>query len=137
MTPELPVNRSKPPRLVPAVVRKDRHRRTKLARRRRLNWLIRELGHDLGFDIAAMTLAERGAVHQCATLLLQLEIAQDQLVRGDAVIDHDVCIRLTSEARRLLAGLRKRAKAQEVTAPPPRGPLRTRYGIHPAAESKP
>jgi hypothetical protein len=135
MTPELPVNRSKSPRLVPAVVRKDRHRRTTLARRRRLNQLIRELGRDLGFDIAAMTLAERGAVHQCATLLLQLEVTQDALVRG-AVVDPDTTIRLTSEARRLLAGLRKRSGKPDGPPPaaPPWSPLRARINAAPKPE---
>jgi hypothetical protein len=122
MTPELPANRSKSPRLVPAVVRQDRHRRTTLARRRRLNQLIRELARDLGFEFNAVTLAERGVLHQCATLLLQLEVSQDALVRG-AVVDPDVCIRLSSEARRLLAGLRKRAGKPEAS-PPLWSPLR-------------
>ena len=129
MTPELPINRSKSPRLVPAVVRKDRHRRTTLARRRRLNQLIRELAHDLGFDLTAMTLPERGVVHQCATLLLQLEVSQDALVRG-AAVDPDTTIRLTSEARRLLAGLRKRAGTKPTE--PPWAPLRARI-TEPAA----
>jgi hypothetical protein len=125
MTPELPAKRSKPPRLVPAVVRKDRHRRTTLARRRRLNQLIRELARDLGFDLVAMTLSERGVVHQCATLLLQLEVSQDALVRG-AVVDPDTTIRLSSEARRLLAGLRKRSGSPDGPSPsaPPWSPLR-------------
>jgi len=47
-------------------------------------------------------------------------------VRGDAVIDPDVCIRLSSEARRLLASLRKRAGKQEASPPPPWSPLRAR-----------
>jgi hypothetical protein len=125
MIPELSTNRSKSPRLVSAIVRQNRHRRTALARRRRLNQLIRELAHDLGFELNAVTIAERGTLHQCATLLLQVEVAQDHLVRG-VVIDPDVTIRLSSEARRLLAGLRKRAGKQEAPPPLPWSPLRSR-----------
>jgi hypothetical protein len=78
----------------------------------------------MGFDLDAVTLAERGILQQCATLLLQVEIAQVQLI-GGAVIDPDVCIRLSSEARRLLAGLRKRAGKPEAPAPSlPWSPLR-------------
>ena len=123
MTPELPANRSKSPKLVPAVVRQNRHRRTTLARRRRLNQLIRELARDLGFNLDAVTLAERGVLHQCATLMLQVEVAQDALVRG-AVVDPDTTIRLSSEARRLLAGLRKRIGPKQ--AEPRWSPLRAR-----------
>ena len=117
---------SGPPRTVSAVIpRPGRKARTTLARRRRLNALVRELARDLEFNLSAVTMAERAVLHQCATLMLQVEIAQDQLVRGDAVIDHDVCIRLSSEARRLLAGLRKRAK-QGAYPTPPWSPLRAR-----------
>jgi hypothetical protein len=106
--------RSNEPRTVSAVIpRPGRKARTTLARRRRLNALVRELALDLGFELTAVTLAERGVLHQCATLMLQVELAQDTLVRGDGIIDPDVCIRLSSEARRLLAGLRKRAGKQE------------------------
>ena len=112
---------SGPPRTVSAVIpRPGRKARTTLARRRRLNALVRELALDLGFELTAVTLAERGVLHQCATLMLQVELAQDTLVRGDAVIDPDVCIRLSSEARRLLAGLRKRAGKPDGPPPSPR-----------------
>jgi hypothetical protein len=133
MTPELPVKRNSP-RLVSAVVRKDRRRNTPFARRRRLNQLIRELAVDSGFDLDAMTLSERGCVHQCATLLLQLELAQDHLV-GGVTIDPDTCIRLTSEARRLLVGLRKRAGKPD--ASPPRGPLLSRITAPVTPETEP
>jgi hypothetical protein len=115
------------PRTVSAVIpRPGRKARTTLARRRRLNALVRELALDLGFELTAVTLAERGVLHQCATLMLQVELAQDTLVRGDGIIDPDVCIRLSSEARRLLAGLRKRAGKQESPSPLPWSPLRSR-----------
>jgi hypothetical protein len=108
------------PRMVPLVIDQRHKRKTPLARRRRLNALIRELAHDLGFNPDAVTLAERGTLHQAATLLLQIERAQDQLV-GGALIDSDTVIRLSSEARRLLGTLRSRC---EVTGTPPWSPLR-------------
>ena len=119
---------SNEPRTVSAVIpRPGRKAQTMLARRRRLNALVRELALDLGFELTAVTLAERGVLHQCATLMLQVELAQDTLVRGDGIIEPDVCIRLSSEARRLLAGLRKRAGKQEASPTPPRwSPLRAR-----------
>jgi hypothetical protein len=112
------------PRKVALVIPQRRKRKTPLARRRRLNALVRELARDCGLDPSDVTLAERGALHQAAAFLLQVEVSSDALVRG-AVVDADTTIRLTSEARRLLAGLRKRAKPG---ASPPRhwSPLRSR-----------
>ncbi len=112
------------PAKVPLVVSQRRRRRTPLARRRRLNGLIRELAADLGFSLESVTRAERATIHQCATLLLQVEVAGDQLV-GGASIDPDTCIRLTSEARRLLSGLRERKSTEP--APPPFSPIRARW----------
>jgi hypothetical protein len=99
-------------------------RTTPLARRRRLYRIIRELALANGFDPAAVTLTERSALHQAATLMLQIEVAQEQLVAG-TTIDSDVCIRLSSEARRILTGLRRRAPAPDA-APRRPGPLLTR-----------
>jgi hypothetical protein len=107
-----------------ALVQNRPHRATALARRRRLNALVRELARDLGFNLDAVTLSEKAVLQQCATLILQVEIAQVQLI-GGAVIDPDVCIRLSSEARRLLAGLRKRAKPEALAPSPPWSPLRS------------
>jgi hypothetical protein len=87
---------------------------------------------NLGFDPDAVTRAERSVLHQAATLLLQVEIAQEQLVAG-AVIDADVCIRLSSEARRILTGLRSRG-ASQATEAPPWSPLRS---AHAKATSEP
>jgi hypothetical protein len=107
------------PRKVALVQRRQR-RATPLARRRRLNSLIRELALDFGLDLKAVSLTQRGVLHQLGTLLLQIEVSADQLV-GGATVDADVCIRLTSEARRLLAGLRKTAIEK------PRVPVRERW----------
>jgi hypothetical protein len=116
--------RSTRPRKVALVVPQRRKRKTPLARRRRLNWLVRELARDCGFDPNDVTLAERGVLHQAAAFLLQVEVSSDALVRG-AVVDDDTMIRLASEARRLLAGLRQRGKAEASPSPPPWSPLRS------------
>ena len=100
------------PRKVALVIPQRRKRKTPLARRRRLNALVRELARDCGLDPSDVTLAERGALHQAAAFLLQVEVSSDALVRG-AVIDADTTIRLTSEARRhwpVYAGVRRRRK---------------------------
>lgn len=104
---ELTVKHHPTPKKVQLVVPQRRLRKTALARRRRLNAITRELATDLGFE-NEVTLAERGVLHQAATLLLQVEVAGDSLVSG-ATLDPDTCIRLSSEARRLLSALRKRA----------------------------
>lgn len=122
---------NRPPKVVALLQRRQR-RSTPRARRRRLNSLIRELALDFGLDLKAVTLAERGVLHQLGTLLLHIEVSADQLV-GGAVVDADVCIRLTSEARRLLAGLRKRAgRDAPLRTAPPWSPLRSRINA-PAA----
>lgn len=109
------------PRKVPLVIPQRQKRKTPLARRRRLNQIIRELARDLGFSPDAVTRSERGTLHQAATLLLQVEIAQEQLVVG-ATLDSDTVIRLSSEARRLLSTLRSRREA--APQPLPWSPLR-------------
>ena len=125
--------RSTRPRKVALVVPQRRKRKTPLARRRRLNWLIRELAIDCGFDPSDVTLAERGVLHQAAAFLLAVEVSSDALVRGVTVND-DTMIRLASEARRLLAGLRKRGGKLEAPPTPPRwSPLRARITA-PASE---
>jgi hypothetical protein len=110
-----PTARSPRPRKVALVVPQRKKRKTPLARRRRLNHLIRELALDCGFDPSNVTLAERGVLYQAAAFLLAVEVSSDALVHGTTVND-DVMIRLASEARRLLAGLRRRAGKPE--APP-------------------
>ena len=125
MHPEPTANRTDRPRKVVALLQRRQRRSTPLARRRRLNALIRELALDFGLDLKAVTLAERGVLHQLGTLLMQIEVSADQLV-GGATVDADVVIRLTSEARRLLAGLRKRAGQDQPPARPLWSPLRAR-----------
>jgi hypothetical protein len=119
------------PRTTPALAPR-RRRKTPLARRRRLNGLVRELAADLGFDLHAVTRAEQAVLAQAATLLLQVEISQAELV-GEGTIDPDTVIRLSSEARRLLSGLRARAQQDAASAPPPWSPLRSRINAAVAA----
>jgi hypothetical protein len=130
MDSELPANDHHPRRRVPLFNPNHRKRATPLARKRRLYQLCRELAHDLGFDPDAVTLSERAVLHQAGTLLLQVELAQKQLI-DSALIDADTCIRLTSEARRLLAGLRSRAP--EAKPQGTLGPLRRKL-LHKSVE---
>jgi hypothetical protein len=81
-----------------------------------------------------VTLAERGVLHQFATLLLQVEVAQDVLVHG-GVVNPDTTIRLSSEARRLLSGLRKHAGTKP--AEPPWSPLRARIAAAALPKTEP
>jgi len=118
-------------RKVALVIPQRRKRKTPLARRRRLNQLIRELALDCGFDPSDVTLAERGVLHQAAAFLLQVEVSSDALVRGVTVND-DTMIRLASEARRLLTSLRAQARSEAPPAPP-WSPLRARIAGVPAA----
>lgn len=76
-------------------------RETELARRRRFNRI------EAGLD--RVTMAERAILVQCATLALQAEKMQEAIVRTGEAADPDELIRLTSEARLMLTGLRKRA----------------------------
>jgi len=118
-------------RKVALVIPQRRKRKTPLARRRRLNQLIRELALDCGFDPSDVTLAERGVLHQAAAFLLQVEVSSDALVRGVTVND-DTTIRFSSEARRLLTSLRAQARP-EASPAPPWSPLRARIAGAPAA----
>ena len=77
---------------------------------------MRSLAADLGLG-PNLTLPERAALTQAAVLLLQAEVAEGGLVTaGSAAIDPDTSIRLASEARRLLASLRKRELTPAKTA---------------------
>jgi hypothetical protein len=52
---------------------------------------------------------EQSAIRQAAAMMLRAEQMQAAVVREENV-DNDALIRLSGEARRLLAGLRKRAR---------------------------
>jgi hypothetical protein len=63
----------------------------------------------VNWGFTRITMAERAALFQLAALTLQVELMQEQIIRGEA-INNDEMIRLSGEARRMLIGLRKRAK---------------------------
>jgi hypothetical protein len=85
---------------------------------RRFRDLIAELTIEAGGG-EGLSAAERGAIRQAAAILLRAEQVQAAIVKGEPV-DNDEFIRLSGEARRVLAGLRKRA-------PPPPGSLLKDY----------
>ena len=80
--------------------------RSATARRYRdlISDLLREGGE------GALSAAEFGLVRQAAAITLQAELLQARIVRGEAV-SAGALIRLSSEARRILASLRERAPA--------------------------
>jgi hypothetical protein len=114
MHTESTTKRAARPSKPPSVIGQYRPRKTALARRRRLNRLVRELADDLGFE--RLTMAERSVLFQCAALTLQAELMQEAIVRGEPV-SGDELIRLSGEARRMLIGLRKQVKEGEPSGP--------------------
>jgi hypothetical protein len=74
----------------------------RFAQARRFRDLIIELTAELD---GAISTAQLGAIRQAAAINLRLEQLQAAIVRGEAV-DTDTLIRLSSEARRILASLR-------------------------------
>lgn len=74
---------------------------------RRFRDLLADLMRDLG-GASSLTTIQRGMVRQAATLQLQAEHLQAAVVRGDAVNSKDL-VRVSGEARRILAGLQRRS----------------------------
>src|SRR5271167_2328932 len=93
-------------------------RRTPLGSVRRFNELTVLFARELGIT---PTTAEREQLRQAAALVLRAEQLQHAIIRGEQVAT-DELIRLSSESRRVLAGLRKRAGA-----PARRGPSLAQY----------
>ncbi len=79
---------------------------------RRFRDLTADLAHEFSVDLST---AELGLVRQAAALTLRAELLQAAIVRGEPV-NADELIRLSSEARRILASLRKRPKAVQRTS---------------------
>ncbi len=75
---------------------------------RRFRDLVAELTAEAG-GTEGLSAAERNAIRQAAAVMLRAEQLQADIVRGVAT-DDDTLIRLSSEARRLLASLRKRQR---------------------------
>lgn len=85
---------------------------------RRFRDLVADLAHDLGLS-GPLSTAEQGLLRQAAALTLRAEQLQAAVVCGKPV-DGDELIRLSGEARRIVASLRKRAPTS------PHVPLRER-----------
>jgi hypothetical protein len=75
---------------------------------RRFRDLIANFSRDLG-GLEHLTEAEHALVRQAASLVVQAERLQADVVNGKPV-DPDELIRLTSESRHALASIRKREK---------------------------
>lgn len=76
---------------------------------RRFRDLVRAFEAEVGGTLSEL---ERGLVRQAAILSLKTEQMQESIVRGDDV-DSDTLIRLSGEARRILASLRKRHNGRD------------------------
>jgi hypothetical protein len=74
---------------------------------RRFRDLVTELAREHGGELSVV---ELGLIRSAAALTVKAEELQAGIVRGDAV-DVDELVRLSSEARRVLQSLRKRAPA--------------------------
>jgi hypothetical protein len=85
--------------------------------------LTAEIGRDL-------TAVEAGMVRQTAAIMLRCEQQQAAVVRGE-LSSTDELIRLASEARRLIASLKRVAAVAEVTDVP-WSPLRSQIASHDA-----
>jgi hypothetical protein len=100
-TPSLPVNR------------------TRRGRTRRFNLLCAQLAREIGHPLS---LTENEVCRQASAVLVLAESMQAQILDG-ADVDVDEAVRLTSEARRIIATLHRRAVAE----PTPPGPTLKEY----------
>src|SRR6185437_9504901 len=110
---EAPHNPAEPSASVTPRPRRAREpRQTALARKRRLARIARQLAGNAG--VAAPSAAERAILIQAAGLTLRGDDLRAALVRGEAV-DGGELVRVASELRRVLGGLRRRAPAAQET----------------------
>jgi hypothetical protein len=93
-------------------------------RSRRFRDLVEAYSAELGHEL---TEAERSLVQQAAAVQIQCEELQRALVEGGD-IDSDMLIRLSSEHRRLLAGLGAKAIKNKPAGPGLQDYLREKYG---------
>jgi hypothetical protein len=75
---------------------------------RRYRQLVRDLTAELGGSLSTI---EAALIGQAAALVVKSEIIQAQVIAGESS-DSDEAIRLASESRRLLDGLRSKAKTK-------------------------
>lgn len=97
---------------------------------RRFRDLIAELTPEAGGG-EGLSAAECSSIRQAAAMMLRAEQLQAGIVRGEAV-DADTLIRLSSEARRILASVRKRVRP--AAAPPSPAEYLTRRAAERAGE---
>jgi hypothetical protein len=87
---------------------------------RRFNNLVAQFTAEIARDLTAV---EAGMIRQAAAILLRCEQQQAAVVRGE-LASTDELIRLASEARRIIASLKRVAVVAEATGTPPWSPLR-------------
>src|SRR4051812_3796594 len=76
---------------------------------RRFRTLLEDLSRDLGgFD--QLSAAERSLVRHSACLLIEAESVQGRIMRGETDVNPDEIIRLSSETRRCLQGIKRRKR---------------------------
>ena len=97
---------------------------------RRFRDLVESYSAEIG---GALTEADRSLVQQAAAVQIECEALQLAIVEGRS-IDSDMLIRLSSENRRLLAGLDAQAAKAKPAAPDPLEYARAKYGSSAAAE---
>jgi hypothetical protein len=90
---------------------------------RRYRELVRSYRSELGRDLSDV---DEALVKQAASLTLAAERLSTDVVKG-AVIDSDALVRISSEARRILAVLRAKASKAKA-ARPAWSPLLARHG---------
>jgi hypothetical protein len=98
---------------------------------RRFRDLVEAYSAEIGGELSE---ADRSLVMQAAAIQIRCEELQLELVEGRD-IDPDMLIRLSSEHRRLMAGLGARADKSKPAGPALQDYLATKYGAQPAGES--
>jgi len=79
---------------------------------RRFRALIEDLSRDLGgFD--QLSASDRSLVRHSACLLIEAEAMQGRIMRGEPSVDPDEIIRVSSETRRCLQGIKRRERIKD------------------------
>lgn len=91
---------------------------------RRYHQLILTFEAEIGREL---TEADRVLIKQAATIALRAEQLEQEIVAG-AVVDPDLVIRLTSECRRILTGLKDKSEKDKPAVPKLAEYLASKYG---------
>ena len=79
---------------------------------RRFRTFVEDFSRDLGgFD--QLSAADRSLIRYLACLLIEVEAMQGRIMRGEANVDPDEIIRLSSETRRCLQGIKRRERTKD------------------------